>query len=136
MQMLDMWFCPEPQFYAKGAIDLPVPELNAARTKLQARGRGVRGTRKQYDERMWNFAAYKKYRNWYVNKALHIMLGLEFSEPSPLAVTVKESMNTDNYALAAERFEQWTGLTLPPAAWEMVRKMQENFDKHHKKQVA
>lgn len=132
--MLDAWFLAEPTFLAKGGVSLPVEQLNAARSRLMAQGRGIRGTRRQYNEVMWNFAAYKRYRNWRVTKALATMLGAEFDEPPPLTGINALYINEDNYILAAERFEQWTELQLPAAAWRMTEDMQRHLDEQ--KQIA
>lgn len=133
LRLLDQWFMDDGTFQKYGAISLEPQVWNTAAAKLSAQGRNVRGTRKQYAEQMWNFAAYKKYRNWYVSKTLCLMLGIEFSETSPLSEVEKELPNTDSYVLAAERFEQWTGLQLPQRAWKMVHEMQQNKEEHQRK---
>jgi len=128
-ELLTQWFLGEAYAISKhGYVDLDVKRWNAASAALQTQGRGPRGKRKQFDDMMWSFAAYKKYRNWKINKLLAETMGVEFDEDPPLTGINAVHVNMDNYILAAERFEQWTGLDLPPQAWVYVKERQRQAD--------
>lgn len=97
-----------------------VPEMNRMWSQLQSQRYEVRGKRARYANQVKSGVAYRKFRSWWVSKHIAAALGEAFDVPCPFEkyVTPKPP---ESYIIIGEHFEEWTGRSLPPQAWEMLR---------------
>lgn len=102
------------------ARPIDLDSYNAAMSRLQAQRYNTRGRRKRRTTLAASAADYRKFRSWWISKALAEVLGAEFSEPCPYEKYTPPGP-TESYIEIGEHFEEWTGHKLPKELWDELK---------------
>ena len=99
--------------------------INNMLTRLQSKRRVLQGKKRLYSAQLHNKTSYRAYKVWLANQMIAQYLGVEYSEPCPIIVddSPPDQTREHTWKEMAERFESFTGVSLPSDVWAQVRVM-------------
>lgn len=107
--------------YVFNAVHIDARSAMSIQRKLQSQGVDLRGRPPQFDPRKHNWTSKRQVRLYIMNKLLAKGLGIDTTNwPSPLTPMQQadaEAIEPRDTVHSLERFEKWSGLLLPRAAW-------------------
>jgi len=110
--------------YAVGMDSVDAKRVNSMQMRLQAQGRESKGRPRVFDRRKASLTYQRKVKLYLLDKLIAKALGLDpelIRKPFEIDCPPARSEPADTYE-ALRRFEAWTGLTLPTAAWLLYTK--------------
>ena len=106
--------------YVLSAEHIDAKMANKIQRKLQSQGRESRGRPRKFDSRLHDWTTQRQLRLFILNRLLATGLGVETDEWTPPFaedVAMLDSTTPDDMYHALQRFEEWSEIVLPKAAW-------------------
>jgi len=107
--------------YAIGTESVNSKQVNTIQLKLLSQGRDAKGRPRVFDSRKASSSHIRQVRLYLLDKLVAKALGLSpesIRKPFEIENGVAHTVPADTYE-ALQRFERWSGLTLPQTAWAL-----------------